>query len=172
MVDPDGWCHACGRLGTPRDSVLRRLATQAAMRALKSVAVDRMSIARIAAGPRVSWHTVNDVALATGHQPLIADPTRFGGVQVSGVDEQACRHTRSGEEFVTSKANPSRVFKTWLKAQTSAFRHGIEIVAISGFTGITRSSWSNSVAPSWLRGQIACSRGLDNLIGLDQLCAQ
>ncbi|WP_405639296.1 hypothetical protein [Streptomyces sp. NBC_00019] len=24
-VDPDDWCHACGRLGMPRDNVLRRL---------------------------------------------------------------------------------------------------------------------------------------------------
>jgi transposase len=121
VVDPDDWCHACGCLGVPRDSVLRRLAhvplgwratilhvrirryrcsgcgqvwrqdttaaaapraklsTQAVMWALKSVVIDRMSIARIAAGLGVSWHTVNDAVLATGHQLLIADPTRFDG---------------------------------------------------------------------------------------------
>ena len=92
VVEPDDWCHACGCLGVPRDSVLRRLAhvplgwratilhvrirryrcsgcgqvwrqdttaaaaprsklsTQAVMWALKSVVIDRMSIARIAAG--------------------------------------------------------------------------------------------------------------------------
>ncbi|MGW0723808.1 hypothetical protein [Streptomyces mirabilis] len=37
----------------------------------------RMSIARITAGLGVSWNTVNDAVLATGHQLLIADPTRF-----------------------------------------------------------------------------------------------
>ncbi|MDH6222585.1 transposase [Streptomyces pseudovenezuelae] len=26
VLDPDGWCHACGCLGVPRDGVLRRLA--------------------------------------------------------------------------------------------------------------------------------------------------
>jgi Zn finger protein HypA/HybF involved in hydrogenase expression len=26
VVEPDDWCHACGRLGVPRDSVLRRQA--------------------------------------------------------------------------------------------------------------------------------------------------
>jgi hypothetical protein len=31
-----------------------------------------MSIARIAAGLGVSWHTVNDAVLATGHQLLLA----------------------------------------------------------------------------------------------------
>jgi len=86
---------------------------------------------------------------------LIADPTRFDGVQVLGVDEHAWRHTRRGDKFVTviidltpvrDGTGPSRlldmaggrskqVFKTWLEAQTSAFRDGIEIVAMDGFTG-------------------------------------
>jgi transposase len=125
------------------------------MWALKSVVIDRMSIARIAAGLGVSWHTVNDAVLATGHQLLIADPTRFDGVQVLGVDEHAWRHTRRGDKFVTviidltpvrDGTGPSRlldmvegrskqVFKTWLEAQTPAFRDGIEIVAMDGFTG-------------------------------------
>jgi transposase len=30
---------------------------------------------------------------------------------------------------------PRQVFKTWLEAQTPAFRDGIEIVAMDGFTG-------------------------------------
>jgi transposase len=197
VVEPDDWCHACGCLGVPRDSVLRRLAhvplgwratilhvrirryrcsgcgqvwrqdttaaaapraklsMQAVLWALKSVVIDRMSIARIAAGLGVSWHTVNNAVLATGHQLLIADPTRFDGVQVLGVDEHAWRHTRRGDKFVTviidltpvrDGTGPSRlldmaegrskqVFKTWLEAQTPAFRNGIEIVAMDGFTG-------------------------------------
>jgi hypothetical protein len=40
-----------------------------------------MSIARIAAGLGVSWHTVNDAVLATGHQLLIADLTRFEALE-------------------------------------------------------------------------------------------
>lgn len=79
---------------------------------------------------------------------LIADPTRFYGVQVLGVDEHVWRHTRRGDKFVTviidltpvrDGTGPSRLldmvegrskqaFKTWLEAQTPAFRNGIEIV--------------------------------------------
>lgn len=124
------------------------------MWALKSVVIDRMSIARIAAGLGVSWHTANDAVFAIGRQLLIADPTRFDGVQVLGVDEHAWRHTRRGDKFVTviidltpvrDGTGPSRlldmvegrskqVFKTWLEAQTPASRDGIEIVAMDGFT--------------------------------------
>lgn len=78
---------------------------------------------------------------------LIADPTRFDGVQVLGVVEHAWRHTRRGDKFVTviidltpvrDGTGPSRlldmvegrskqVFKTWLEARTPAFRDGIEV---------------------------------------------
>jgi hypothetical protein len=71
------------------------------------------------------------------------------------VDEHAWRHTRRGDKFVTviidltpvrDGTGPSRlpdmvegrskqVFKTWLEAQTPAFRDRIEIVAMDGFTG-------------------------------------
>jgi transposase len=81
--------------------------------------------------------------------------SRFDGVQVPGVDEHAWRHTRRGDKFVTviidltpvrDGTRPSRlldmvegrskqVFKTWLEAQTPAFRDGIELVATDGFTG-------------------------------------
>lgn len=96
-----------------------KLSTQAVMRAWKSVVIDRMSIARIAAGLGVSWHTVDDAVLATGHQLLIADLTRFDGVQVLDMVEGRCK----------------QVLKTWPEAQTPAFRNGIEIVAMDGFTG-------------------------------------
>jgi hypothetical protein len=147
VVEPDDWCHACGCLGVPRDSVLRRLAhvplgwratilhvrirryrcsgcgqvwrqdttaaaapraklsTQAVMWALKSVVIDRMSIARIAAGLGVSWHTVNDAVLATGHQLLIADPTRFYGVQVLGMDE----HNRAGHGVIAGEPRAGKL---------------------------------------------------------------
>lgn len=88
--------------------------------ALKSVVIDRMSIARIAAGLGVSWHTVNDAVPATGHQLLIADPTRFDGVQVLGVHEHAWRHTRRGDT---------------VSIDLTPVRDGIEIVAMDGFTG-------------------------------------
>ncbi len=117
--------------------------------------IDRLSIARIAAGLGVSWHTVNDGVLAAGRALLIKDPGRLDGVRVIGVDEHCWRHTRRGDKFVTviidltpvrDGTGPARlldmvsgrskqVFKTWLEQQSPAFRGGIEVVAMDGFTG-------------------------------------
>ena len=43
-----------------------------------------MSISRIASGPGVNWHTVNDPQLATGRAQLIADPARYDAVRIQG----------------------------------------------------------------------------------------
>lgn len=98
-------CSGCGQVWhqdtTAAAASRAKLSTQAVMRAWKGVVIERMSIARIAAGLGVPWHTVNDAVLATGHQLLIADPTRFAGVQVLGVDEHAWRHTRRSDKSVT-----------------------------------------------------------------------
>jgi transposase len=196
VLERDDWCHECGAHGTPRDTVLRKIAhvplgwrptilhvrvcryrctgcgrvwrqdttkaaapraklsTHAVLWALKSVVVDRLSIARVAANLGTSWHTANDAVLAAGRL-LINDPDRFDGVRVIGVDEHAWRHTRRGDKYVTviidltpvqDGTGPSRlldmvegrskkVFTDWLEAQTPAFRDGIEVVAMDGFTG-------------------------------------
>ncbi|NYJ67557.1 transposase [Pseudoclavibacter chungangensis] len=72
-----------------------------------------------------------------------------------GVDEHVWRHTRRGDKYVTViidltpvryKTGPSRlldmiegrskaVFKRWLADQPRAWRDGIEVVAMDGFTG-------------------------------------
>ncbi|EXF23883.1 transposase [Nesterenkonia sp. AN1] len=123
--------------------------------ALKSLVIDRMSITRIAASLGAAWHTVNDAVLAAGRQLLINDPARFDGVEVLGVDEHCWRHTGRGSRFVTVTIDltpirdgtstarlldmvagrSKQVFKTWLDAQTTDFRDGIEVVAMDGFTG-------------------------------------
>ena len=123
--------------------------------ALKSVVIDRMSIARVAAALASSWHTVNDAVLATGRDLLIEDPHRFDGVAVIGVDEHCWRHTGRGSHYVTvvidltpvrAGTGPARlldkvpgrskaVFTTWIDAQNEDFRNGIEVVAMDGFTG-------------------------------------
>lgn len=123
--------------------------------ALKSVVIDRMSIARVAAALASSWHTVNDAVLTAGRQLLIEDPTRFDSVKVIGVDEHCWRHTGHGSHYVTvvidltpvrAGTGPARlldmvpgrskaVFKTWLEAQSKDFREGIEVVAMDGFSG-------------------------------------
>ena len=86
---------------------------------------------------------------------LIADPRRFDGVEVLGVDEHVWRHTRHGDRFVTviidltpdrDRTVPSRlldmvqgrskqVFSEWLSAREKAWRDQVQVVAMDGFTG-------------------------------------
>ena len=152
-------CTGCGhvwRQDTSSAAAARsKLSRHAVLWALKSVVIDRLSIARVAANLGTSWHTVNDAVLAAGRQLLIDDPGRLDGVRVLGVDEHCWRHTRHGDKFVTviidltpvrDQLGPARlldmvegrskaVFKTWLDTQTPEFRAGIEVVAMDGFTG-------------------------------------
>lgn len=152
-------CEGCGhiwRQDTSSAAAARsKLSRHAVLWALKSVVIDRLSIARVAANLGVSWHTVNDAVLAAGRALLINDPARLDGVRVLGVDEHCWRHTRRGDKFVTviidltpvrDRTGPARlldmvegrskaVFKTWLAARTPAFRAGIDVVAMDGFTG-------------------------------------
>ena len=131
------------------------LSRHAALWALKGVVIDRLSVARIAAGLAVAWNTANDAILATGQQLLINDPTRLDGVRVVGVDEHVWSHTRRGSKYVTViidltpirdgsgssrlldmvSGRSKRVFKTWLEGQTAQFRDGVEVVAMDGFSG-------------------------------------
>lgn len=55
--------------------------------ALKGIACQHSSIARVAEGLGVSWNTANTAALAEGQRVLISSPTRFDGVNVIGIDE-------------------------------------------------------------------------------------
>jgi transposase len=86
---------------------------------------------------------------------LIEDPGRFDGVSVIGVDEHVWRHTRRGDKYVTviidltgirEGTGPARLldmvegrskqaFKTWLTERPQAWRDGVEVVAMDGFTG-------------------------------------
>ena len=152
-------CGDCARVWRQDTSLAAapraKLSRHAVLWALKSVVIDRMSIARVAASLAASWHTVNDAVLAAGRALLIEDPHRFDGVKVIGVDEHCWRHTGRGSHYVTvvidltpvrEGRGPARlldmvpgrskaVFKTWLDAQTQGFREGIEVVAMDGFTG-------------------------------------
>ncbi len=112
-------------------------------------------MARVANNLGVSWHTANDAVLETGRRLLSDDPNRLNGVRVLGVDEHVWRHTRWGNRYVTvvidltpvaDGAGPARLldmvpgrskqtFINWLNARTSAFRKGMDIVAMDGFTG-------------------------------------
>ncbi len=202
VVEPDDWCTRCGAKGTPRGTVVRRLAHEpfgmrstvllvrvrryrcsgcgrlwrqamtsaaeprsklsrgALAWALSALVVDHLTIARVADHLGVGWHTANTAVLDEGRRRLIDDPARFEGVTVIGVDEHAWRHTRLGERYVTvvidltpvrGDTGPARlldmvegrskaVFRAWLDQQSPAFRDGIEIVAMDGFTGFKTAS--------------------------------
>ncbi|OIJ37117.1 ISL3 family transposase, partial [Rothia kristinae] len=109
----------------------------------------------------VSWHTANTAILTAGKRRLIDAPGRFDGVRVLGVDEHVWRHTRRGDKYVTviidltpvrERTGPARlldmvegrskaVFKTWLADRPRAWRDGVEIVAMDGFTGFKTASF-------------------------------
>ena len=84
-------CTGCGHMwrqdtsaaAAPRSKLSRR-----GLRwALEGLVVAHLSMSRVAAGLGVAWSTANDAVLAEGQQVLIADPQRFDGVRVVGVDE-------------------------------------------------------------------------------------
>ncbi len=86
---------------------------------------------------------------------MINDRGRFDGVAVIGVDEHVWRHTRRGDKYVTviidltgvrARTGPARLldmvegrskqaFRQWLAARPKAWRQGVEVVAMDGFTG-------------------------------------
>jgi len=123
--------------------------------ALEGIVCQHLTVARVAEGLGVAWNTANDAVLAEGKRVLIDDTTRFDGVQVVGVDEHVWRHTRRGDKYVTviidltgirDGTGPARLldmvegrskqaFKTWLAQRPQAWRDGVEVVAMDGFTG-------------------------------------
>ncbi|UKJ63552.1 ISL3 family transposase [Cellulosimicrobium cellulans] len=145
------WRQDASRAAQPR----ARLSRAAVRWALVGLVVQHLTVARIAEALAVSWHTVNTAVLAEGHRVLIDDRHRFDRVAVIGVDEHVWRHTRRGEKYVTvvidltpirDATGPARLldmiegrskqaFKTWLAARPKAWRDGVEVVAMDGFTG-------------------------------------
>ncbi len=145
------WRQDCARAAAKRS----RLTRAAVDWAIRAVGVEFMSVARVAAGLGVSWHTEGDAVLERAKDRLINDPGRLKGVEVIGVDEHVWRHTRKGDRYVTviidltpvrDRTGPSRlldmiegrskqVFKQWLQDQPEDWRSRIEVVAMDGFTG-------------------------------------
>ncbi len=123
--------------------------------ALAGIVCQHLTVARVAEGLGVAWNTANDAVLAEGRRVLISDPSRFDGVKVLGVDEHVWRDTRKGDKYVTviidltpirDRTGPARLldmvegrskqaFKTWLAERPKAWRDGVEVVAMDGFTG-------------------------------------
>jgi transposase len=152
-------CNDCGhvwRQDTSRAAQPRAKLSRWALRwALEALVVQHLTVARVAEALDVAWNTANDAVLAEGQRALIADPRRFDGVAVIGVDEHVWRHTRRGDKYVTviidltairAGTGPARLldmvegrskqaFKTWLADRPQAWRDGVEVVAMDGFTG-------------------------------------
>nr|WP_208390722.1 ISL3 family transposase [Brooklawnia cerclae] len=152
-------CTGCGhvwRQDTTAAAEPRAKLSRRGLRwALEGIVVQHLTVARVAEGLGVSWNTANTAVLAEGSRVLIDDPTRFDGVTAVGVDEHVWRHTRRGDKYVTviidltgvrDGTGPSRLldmvegrskqtFKTWLAERPQAWRDGVEVVAMDGFSG-------------------------------------
>jgi hypothetical protein len=101
--------------------------------ALEALVIDHLTIARVAAGLGVAWHTANDAVLSEGQRLLIDDPARFDAVRVIGVDEHVRRRTRCGDKYVTviidltparNKTGPAKLCRapsqSWVTSTSSA----------------------------------------------------
>ena len=152
-------CDGCGhvwRQDTSQAAAPRsKLSTTALRWALEAIVCQHLTVARVAEALKVSWNTANDAVLAEGERLLIEDPHRLDGVRVVGVDEHVWRHTARGDKYVTviidltpirDGTGPARlldmvegrskqVFKQWLADRDAAWRAGVEVVAMDGFTG-------------------------------------
>ncbi len=95
-------CAACGqvwRQDTVAAAVPRAKLTATAIRwALEALVVQKLTVARVADALDVGRHTANDAVLAQVRQVLIADPNRFDGVAVLGVDEHAWWYGQRGDK--------------------------------------------------------------------------
>ena len=145
------WRQDTSSLAEPR-ARLTRSAVEWGRRAL---ALECMSVSRVAAALGISWHTANNAILTSAQATLLDDPHRFDGVEVLGVDEHVWRHTRRGDRYVTviidltpvrDRSGPARlldvvsgrskkVLKTWLSQRDQDWRGRVEVVAMDGFTG-------------------------------------
>jgi transposase len=152
-------CTGCGhvwRQDTSRAAEPRAKLSRRGLRwALEGIVCQHLTVARIAEGLGVSWNTANAAVLTEGRRVLIDHPSRFDGVEVLGVDEHVWRHTRRGDKYVTviidltpirDGTGPARLldmvqgrskqaFKAWLAQRPQAWRQGLEVVAMDGFTG-------------------------------------
>ena len=145
------WRQDTSSVAEPKAKLTRR----AVQWALEALVLQHLTVARVAEGLAVAWDTANDAVLTAGRRILISDATRFDGVSTLGVDEHVWRHTRRGDKYVTviidltpirNDTGPSRLldmiegrskqaFSTWLSGRPQAWRDGVDVVAMDGFTG-------------------------------------
>ena len=88
-------CTHCRRVWRQDTSTLaepRTRLTHAAVEwGLRALALECMSVSRVAVAPGISWHTANNAVLIRAEQILNEAPDRFKGVEVLGVDDSPAR---------------------------------------------------------------------------------
>lgn len=127
------WRQDTTAAAAPR-ATLSRLAV---LWALKSVVIDRLSIARVAASLGMSRHTVNDAVLAAGRALGVDEhcwrtPTTAGNSSTSPRSRDGIGSARL-LDMVSGRSK--QVFTTWLNQQSPFLRAGVEAVPMDGFTG-------------------------------------
>jgi len=147
------FAHNTDRLARRGCSTTRRCARYIVGRLM----IDRATVAAVARELGLSWDTVNTIAIDATQVIVAADTDRLDGVRVIGVDEHRWSHSRrsDGDGFVTViidltpvldgtgrarlldlvPGRSSAALKTWLSAQSTAFRDRVEVVAMDGFGG-------------------------------------
>ena len=88
-------CTGCRRVWRQDTSALAqpraRLTRSAVEWGLRALALEAMSVSRVAAALGISWHTANNAILTNAQATLLDDPHRFDGVEVLGVDDSPAR---------------------------------------------------------------------------------
>ena len=81
------WRQDTSSLAEPR----ARLTRSAVEWGLRALALEAMSVSRVAAALGISWHTANNAILTRAEQTITGNPDRFDGVEVLGVDDSPAR---------------------------------------------------------------------------------
>ena len=81
------WRQDTSSLAEPR----ARLTRSALEWGLRALALECMSVSRVAAALGISWHTANTAILTRAEQTITGNPDRFDGVEVLGVDDSPAR---------------------------------------------------------------------------------
>ena len=105
-------CTRCRRVWRQDTSTLAepgaRLTRSAVEWGLRALALEAMSVSRVAAALGISWHTANNAILTRAEQTITGNPHRFDGVEVLGVDDSPARFAPVREVPPVCGATPSR----------------------------------------------------------------
>ncbi|GAA4817295.1 ISL3 family transposase [Tomitella cavernea] len=123
---------------------------------LQRIAIDKMSVAAVAANLGIAWKTVNQIAVGAARN-MVYDGGHLDGVRHLGVDEHKWKHVRGQGDSswvtvlidltpVVDGTGPARlldmitgrskqVLKDWMNSRGQRFRDRITVVAMDGFAG-------------------------------------